>query len=61
MHLTLKRLKAPVSLEVRMGGEWGHSRRDRGFQRGYGMWNSWRVDWEVNKIWIVNKLIKLIN
>jgi hypothetical protein len=24
MHLTLKRLEAPGSLEVRWGGEWGH-------------------------------------
>ena len=29
MHLTLKRLEAPGSLEVRWGGEWGHPHRDR--------------------------------
>jgi hypothetical protein len=37
MHLTLKRLEAPGSLEVRWGGE-------RGVGRRYGMWNSWSVD-----------------
>ena len=26
MHLPLKRLEAPGSLEVRWGGRWGHSR-----------------------------------
>ena len=29
MHLTLKRLEAPGSLEVRWGGGWGHPRGDR--------------------------------
>ena len=28
MHLTLKRLEAPGSLEVRWGGGWGHPRGD---------------------------------
>jgi len=28
---------------------WGAGRR-------YGMWNSWRVDWEGNKIWNVKKI-----
>jgi hypothetical protein len=48
MHLTLKRLKAPGSLDVRWGGWWGHPRGD-GVRRRYGMWNSWRVDgeWEL--------------
>jgi hypothetical protein len=27
-HLTLKKLEAPGSLEVRWGGEWGHPCRD---------------------------------
>jgi hypothetical protein len=45
MHLTLKRLEAAGSLEVRWGGELG---------RRYGMWNSGRVDEEGNKIWSVN-------
>jgi hypothetical protein len=26
-----------------------------GMGRRYGMWNSWRVDWEGNKIWSVKK------
>jgi hypothetical protein len=30
MHLTLKRLEAPGSLEARWGGGWGHPRGDRG-------------------------------
>jgi hypothetical protein len=44
MHLTLKRLGAPGSLEVRWGRGWGHPRRDRGVGRRYGMWNSQRVN-----------------
>jgi hypothetical protein len=46
MHLTLKRLEAPGSLEVRWGREWGHPGGDRGMGRKYGIWNSWRVDLE---------------
>jgi hypothetical protein len=30
MHLTLKRLEAPGSLEVRWGGGWEDPREDRG-------------------------------
>jgi hypothetical protein len=37
-----------------VGGEWwGHPGGDRGLGRRYGMWNSWRVDEEGNKIWSV--------
>jgi hypothetical protein len=36
MHLTLKRLEAPWSLEVRWGGEWGHPHGDRGREQ---VWN----------------------
>jgi hypothetical protein len=42
MHLTLKRLEAAGSLEVRWHGEWGHPRGDRGMGKKYGMWNSQR-------------------
>jgi hypothetical protein len=44
MHLTLKRLEAIGSLEVRWGEGWGHPHRDRGMGRRYGIWNSRRVD-----------------
>jgi hypothetical protein len=32
-------------------GEWG----DRGARKRSGIWNSWRVDQEGNKIWIGKK------
>jgi hypothetical protein len=47
MHLTLKRLEAPGSLEVRWGGGWGwgNPHGDRGFLgEKYRMWNSQKVD-----------------
>jgi hypothetical protein len=44
MHLTLKRLEAPESLEVWFGGWWEHPHGDRGMGRRYRIWNSWRVD-----------------
>jgi hypothetical protein len=53
MHLTLKRLEAPGSLEVWWGGWWRNPYRDRGTGRRYGMWKSWRVDPEESKIWSV--------
>jgi hypothetical protein len=56
MHLTLKRLRAPGSLEVRWGRGWGHPRGDREMERRYGMWISRRMEGG-NKIWSV----KLIN
>jgi hypothetical protein len=57
MHLTLKRLEAPRSLEVRWGEGWEHSRGDRGLGRRYGMWKGQRMEWE-DKIWsLKNKLI----
>ena len=40
MHLTLKRLEAPGSLEVRWGGDWGHPRGD---------WGSGEEVWDVEQ------------
>ena len=37
MHLTLKRLEAPGSLEVRLGQGWGHPHGDR--RAGEEVWN----------------------
>ena len=36
MHITLKRLEAPGSLEVRWGWVLGHPRGDRGREGGMG-------------------------
>jgi hypothetical protein len=56
MHLTLKRLEAPGSLEVRWGEGWGWGVETEGMGRGYGMWNGKRVDrGGGNKIWNVKK------
>jgi hypothetical protein len=58
MHLTLKRLKAPGSLEVRWGGSWGHSYRDRmGCGRGVGCEavGGWMGE---NGIWSVKNKLK---
>jgi hypothetical protein len=61
MYLTLKRLEAPESLEVRWGGGWEHPHGDRWVGRRYEMWNSWTVDWGgSDKIWSV-KINYLIN
>ena len=51
MHLALKRLEIPVTLEVCWGeGQGvGHSCGDWGVGRRYWMWNIWRVDREGNK------------
>jgi hypothetical protein len=50
MHLTLGRLEALGSLEVRWGrGGSGDILVETG--RRDGMWNTWRVDMEGNKIW----------
>ena len=46
MYLTLKRLEAPGSLDVRRGWGWGHPRGNRGMGRRYEMWNIQRVDQE---------------
>jgi hypothetical protein len=51
MHLILKRLEAPGSLEVWLCGVSRMGDGDKGVERRYGMWNSQRVDWEGNKIW----------
>jgi hypothetical protein len=34
---------------------WEHGHRDRAEWRRYGMWISQRVNWEGDKIWIINK------
>ena len=55
MHLTIKRLEAPVSLEVWWDGGWGHPHEDRGQEKRYEMWNSQRVDRDGrNQIWSIN-------
>jgi hypothetical protein len=57
MHLILKRLEAPGSLEVRWGGGWGHPRGDKGWEEGMGCGSSGGWMWG-KKIWsIKNKLI----
>jgi hypothetical protein len=64
MHLTLKRLEAPESVEVWKGGNWGvgtSSWRQGWGSRGgrmYGMWKSHRVDREGDKFWTVKKPLK---
>jgi hypothetical protein len=53
MHLTLKRLEAPGSLEVRWGGGQGHLHGDSGVWREYGIgtFREWRGDeaWNVKR------------
>jgi hypothetical protein len=49
MHLTLKRLEAPVSLEVRWGGRVASSWRQDGLGRRCGAWSSQRVDGKCGK------------
>jgi hypothetical protein len=45
MYLTLKRLEAPETLEVRWGGGWGNPCGNRGVVgRRCGMWSSQKVD-----------------
>jgi hypothetical protein len=46
MHLTLKKLDAPGSLEIRQGGAWGPPCGDR-VGRRYGMWNAGDKIWTV--------------
>jgi hypothetical protein len=61
MHLTLKRLEAPGSLEVSWSRGWGHPHGDRGLGRGMGCGTvGGGVGWG-NKIWSVkvNKLVTL--
>jgi hypothetical protein len=59
MHLTLKRLEAPGSLEVRWGGVWGlwggnpHGYRGWGGGMGCGTVRGWT--WGGDKIWSVKK------
>jgi hypothetical protein len=57
MHLTLKRLEAPESLEVWwcVGGDGFILMEKGGSGRRYGKWHNWRVDVEGNKIWSVNE------
>jgi hypothetical protein len=56
IHLTLKKLEAPGSSEVRWGGGWGHPRRDRkGGEEGWnvkhmeGRWGAKNGIWSVKK------------
>jgi hypothetical protein len=53
MHLTLKRLEAPGSGEVWWGGMGTLTWRQ--VVGRCGMWNSWRVDQEGDKVCIVKK------
>jgi hypothetical protein len=62
-HLTLKRLEAPGSLEVRRGGEWGHPQGD-----GVGgggrceMWSSQSEDGQEevgNGIWSIKNELQI--
>jgi hypothetical protein len=50
MHLTLKGLVAPGSLNVRWRGGWEHPCGDSVAGRRYGMWNTQRVNEDENKI-----------
>jgi hypothetical protein len=43
-----------------VGWRWGHSLGDRGGGRRCGMWNSWRLDWEEDKVWMIKKINKYI-
>jgi hypothetical protein len=56
MHLTLEILGAPGNEEVYWGGEYVLGDRGRGIR--CGMWNSWRIDWEGDKIWNIKKRLK---
>jgi hypothetical protein len=52
MHLTLKRLEAPGSLEVRWGGSWGHPSGNRGGENVWdveseGGWGGQGIDYGV--------------
>jgi hypothetical protein len=44
MNLTLKRLEAPGSLEVRWGEGWEHPHGNKGMGRRCGMWSSRKMD-----------------
>jgi hypothetical protein len=60
MHLMLKRLEAPGSLEVRWGGEWGHPHGDR--WGGKEVWDVEQLEggWGVgNGIWSVKFELKI--
>jgi hypothetical protein len=37
---------------------WGHAGGDRSLGRRYGMWNSWWVFLERNKMWSIKEKIK---
>jgi hypothetical protein len=57
MHLTLKMLEVPGSLEVRWGGV-GDPHGDRRVGRRYGMWNNWRLDGKGGMKYGVEKINK---
>jgi hypothetical protein len=46
MHLTLKILEVPGSIEVRWGGGMGHPHGVGWDGRRCGMWNNWRDNGE---------------
>jgi hypothetical protein len=57
MHLTLKRLEVPGSLEVRWGGGGGiHVEMEWGGEKVWNVEQS-KGGWRRNKIWGVNKNI----
>jgi hypothetical protein len=67
-HLTLKRLQAPGSLDVRWGGEWEHPHGDRvgwggavgcGAVRGW-MWKGGEWNME-SSIFVENKRLAIFN
>jgi hypothetical protein len=59
VYLTLKRLAAPESLELRWHGMQRHPSQDRAMGKRYGMQSSRRVNggWGVDRIWSVKKII----
>jgi hypothetical protein len=60
MHLTLKRLEVPGSIEVRWGGGMKHPHGVGWGGRRCGMWNSWKDNWGAeNGIWSVKNKLKI--
>ena len=58
IHLTFKTRVAPGCGEVWWVAWWGYPLGDRGWGRRCGIWKSWRLDWEGDKVWAVKKKIK---
>lgn len=58
MHLILKKVEAPGTLEIWWSGGWEWMwnilmETGEGSGRRYGMWKGQRVEWERSKIWSV--------